>query len=80
MAKIPSKESVEYLKAEKVLEWRRRGYPEQIIRAGLNYAENWARRCGVKYGVNPGNAEEIRLKMLPEGLQLAENYMDAMMK
>ena len=80
MSGIELREAAEVLKSVKVIEWKGKGYDEGLIQAGVNWAQSWAKKCGEKYGINSRNAEQIMWKMLPEGLELAENYILAMRK
>jgi len=68
---------LEALKAQKVAEWRARGYPEHLIEMALELAEEWTENT-VETWVPPEfpEAREAAIRrMYPKGLDIAERWL-----
>jgi len=68
---------LEALKAQKVAEWRARGYPEGLIQMALELAESWTEGIVERWVPEEARREAVK-EVYREGLEVADKWLKTM--
>jgi len=72
---------VERMKAEKVSEWRRRGYPEHLIDMASRLSQEWVVSMGKAFAPTMPEVQEAIVKAtFPKALEVGDRWIREMAK